>query len=392
MKSNLIHDKRVFYAGLIYFIVIILYIALRIVWSTGVFNGLDPIISDVLFSVFVQLFVLAGLPFILWKILNKQTFKQTAERFFFKKVSLKSVLASLALGVLMYIIIVYVSTFWTTLLGFFGYSSSSGSVSSDLPVWLAFLLMVFSTSLLPGMCEETAHRGLLLGNLRNNGLKRGILLTALMFGLAHLNIVQFGYAFVSGLILGTVTYITRSIFPAMIIHGTSNFCSIYLDYATAYDWFGGGLMNNISDFLVNSNIFVSLLLSFLIFGVVVVCIAMLISSLYVENKRSKFAQFRKNLYNSIKGTEMENSINFNNDAEMLALFNKASANDLKIKIDEGKVPLAHLEHELAGSIVNTMIYSEIDEYKQPRAMDNIFLYMAIFMMSIITLVTFIWGL
>ena len=165
-----------------------------------------------------------------------------------------------------------------------------------------------------------------------------------------------------------------------------------MDYATAYDWFGGGLLNNITDFILNSNIFVSLLLSLLIFGIVVVCVAMLISSLYVENKRSKFAQFRKNLYNSVKGTEMEKSIDFRNDAELLALFNKASANDLKNKIDAGKVPLGHLEHELAGGVINTMIYSEIDEYRKPRSMDNIFLYMAIFMMSIVTIATFIWGL
>lgn len=392
MKSNLIQDKKVFYAGLIYFIVIILYIALRILWGSGVFSGLDPVVSDILFSSLVQLVVLAGLPFILWKVLCKQSFKQTADRFFFKKISFKSVLISLALGVLLYIIIIYVSSFWSTLLSFFGYSRSSVTSTSNLPVWLAFLMTVVSTSLLPGLCEETAHRGLLLGNMRNNGLKRGILLTALIFGLAHLNIAQFGYAFVSGLILGAVTYISRSIFPAMIIHGTSNFCSIYMDYATAYDWFGGGLLNNITDFILNSNIFVSLLLSLLIFGIVVVCVAMLISSIYVENKRSKFAQFRKNLYNSVKGTEMEKSIDFRNDAELLALFNKASANDLKNKIDSGKVPLGHLEHELAGGVINTMIYSEIDEYRKPRSMDNIFLYMAIFMMSIVTIATFIWGL
>ena len=392
MKNKFIQDKLVFYAGLVYFIAIVLYIALRIIWNAGAFFELDPIFNDLLFSVFVQIFALAGIPFLLWKILTKQTFKQTTERFFFKKVSFVSVLVSLGLGILMYIVIVYVSSFWQTLLSFFGYSASGAGVTTQLPVWAAFLLTLVSTVFLPGFCEETAHRGLMLGNMRNNGLKRGILLTALLFGLAHLNIVQFGYAFVVGLVLAAVVYITRSIWPAMIIHATSNFCSVYLDYASAYDWFGGGLMNSISNFLINSNVFVSLLVSFLVICIVLVLVAMCLSKLYVENKRAKFKQFKRNLYNSVKGTEMEREINFNNELELLTLFNKALANDLKDKVDSGRLPLRHLERELGNSPLNTMIYSELDEYRKPRAADNIFLYMAIVMMSIVTIATFIWGL
>lgn len=391
MKTNLIQDKKVFYAGLIYFITVVLYITARIIWSAGAFSALDPIFNDLLFSTIVQVFIVGGFPFFMWKILNKQTFKQTAERFFFKKVSFKTILASLALGVLLYILIIFVSTFWNTLIGFLGYTPSSGSATTSLPTWLAFLITTVSTALMPGFCEETSNRGLLLGNMRNNGLKRAILLSALMFGLMHLNIMQFGHAFVSGLVLGAVTYISRSIFPAMIMHGVSNFCSVYLDYATAYNWWGGGIMEAVSNFFLNSSIFVSLILSFLIFAIVLVCIAMLISVIFVENKRSKFARFRKNLYESVKGTEMENSINFNNTAQMLDLYNKASASDLKDKIESGKIPLGHLEHEVAGGAINTMIYSEIDEYKKPNPFDYIFYYMSICMMTIITIATFIWG-
>lgn len=391
MKNNLIQDKKVFYAGLIYFISILLYISMRILWGTGVFSNIDPILSDLLFSTFVQVLILAAFPFFAWKILNKQTFKQTAERFFFKKVSFKTVLISLGLGFLMYIIVIYASSFWNTIISLFGYSSSSVGVTSDLPVWLAFLITFVSTSLMPGFCEETAHRGLLLGNMRNNGLKRAILMTALIFGLAHMNVVQFGHAFVVGLVLGACTFISRSILPAMIIHGTVNFCSIYVDYSSAYGWFGGNIMENFSNFLANSNIFVSMLLSFLILSTVLILVAILISRLFVENKRAKFASFKKNLYDSVKGTEHENEINFRDELELYTLFNKASANDLKTKVDNGQIPIKHLEKELGNSPLNTMIYSELDEYRKPRAMDNIFVYITIFMMAAVTISTFIWG-
>lgn len=391
MKNLVINDKKIFYAGLVYFLCIVLYIGVRILWSTGIFNNIDPILSDLLFSTVVQVIILAGLPFILWKMLTKQTFKQTAERFFFKKISFKTVLISLALGFLMYIIVIYASTFWNTLIGLFGYTASSGSTRTNLPVWLAFIITFISTSLMPGFCEETAHRGMLLGNMRNNGLKRAILLSALMFGLAHLNIVQFGHAFVVGLVLATCTFISRSIFPAMIIHGTVNFCSIYNDFSSAYDWIGGGFMENISNFFINSNVFVSLLLALLVLAVVIVLTGILLMRLYVENKRNKFSQFKNNLYKSVKDTEMESMINFNNDYEMLALFNKASANDLKEKVDSGKIPITHLEKELGNNPINTLIYSELEEYKKPHSMDYLFFYMAIAMMTVATIATFIWG-
>ncbi len=391
-KNPLISDKKVFYAGLIYFISIVLYLGARILWSTGVFNSIDPIFSDLLFSSLVQVVILAGFPIVMWMILNKQSLKQTALHFFFKKISFKSVLISLALGVLMYFVVICASSFWNTLIGILGYSSSSGTATTSLPVWAAFILTFITTALMPGFCEETAHRGLLLGSMKSNGLKRAILLTALIFALAHMNVVQFGHAFVVGLVLGACTFISRSIFPAMIIHGTVNFCSIYTDYSSAYGWFGGNVLDNFSSFLANSNIFVSFLVSFLILATVIILTTILLSRLFIEQKRAKFHSFKKNLYNSVKGTEYEQSINFEDEIHLYALFNKASATDLKSKVESGEISIPHLERELGHSKINTMIYSELDSCKRPRAMDNIFIYITIFLMAFVTIATFIWGL
>ena len=391
-KKPLITDKKVFYAGLIYFISIVLYLGARILWSTGVFNSMDPIFSDVLFSTIVQVVILAGFPIVMWMILNKQTFKQTTDHFFFKKVSFKTVLISLGLGVLMYFVVIYASSFWNTLIALFGYSPSTGTATTSLPVWAAFILTFITTSLMPGFCEETAHRGLLLGSMKGNGLKRAILLTALIFALAHMNVAQFGHAFVVGLVLGACTFISRSIFPAMIIHGTVNFCSIYTDYSSAYGWFGGNVLDNFSSFLANSNILVSFFVTFLILAVVLILTTILLSRLFIEQKRAKFASFKKNLYNAVKGTEHEQSIDFNNEVHLYALFNKASATDLKSKVESGEISIPHLERELGRNQINTMIYSELDSYHKPRAFDNIFIYITIFLMAFVTIATLIWGL
>lgn len=391
MKKNLIKNKSVFYAGLVYLISISIYIGLRILWSFGFLNNLDPILNDLVFSVVLQIFVLTLIPFFLYKFLTKQTIKQTLDRFFVKKINLKTVIYSILLGIVTYIVIIFVSTCWSMIIQAFGYNPSTGaSTTSALPTWLAFLLTVVSTSLLPGLGEETSHRGLLMGNASKNGLKRAILLSALMFALAHLNIAQFGYAFVVGLLLGSVTYFTRSIFPAMIIHATSNFISLYFTYAEANGWIGGQLFNNLSHFFAN-NIFVSIIIIFLVILLIIGLLYFLLVRIYVQARAQKIKNFRTRLYNSVKDTPMEKEIDFNNAFIVLELFNQATAKDLQHKMETGKITVPHLSHILDNSF-NKMLYNELDEYQKINHFDYLFYYIAIFLTAITTFITFIWGL
>ena len=390
MKKVII-DKRIFYAGLVYFISILLFIGVRILWGTGLFSSLDPIMSDLFFSTTVQIVILGVLPFFLWKALTKQTLKQCLDRCFIKKIPFKTILVSILLGVLCYVVIVFVSTFWSFIIGFLGYSGSSGGTSSTLPVWLAFALTIVTTSIMPGIFEEGMHRGILMGNARNNGIKRAILLSALMFALAHLNVPQFGYAFVVGLILGAITFITRSIFPAIIVHGTSNLCSTYFSYASTYDWIGGNLFDNLSNF-VSQNWLSGMILMFLIISIVITLIAILFVRLFVYTRSQKFKQFKTNLKKSVAGTEEENLINFNNDVELYAMFTKAFTNDLTQKIESGALPFEVLEKEVNNNPIYALLYSEFDDYKKPEKLDYLFYYLAILLGSLVTFFTFIWGL
>ena len=252
------------------------------------------------------------------------------------------------------------------------------------------MLAILTTAILPALGEETSHRGLVLGNMRDNGLRRAVILSALLFGLMHLNVTQFGYAFVVGIVLATVTLITRSIFPAMIIHGTSNFCSIYISYASTYDWFGIDFLNSVFD-IVNSQSVLGVLFSILILSGAIIAIKFLLPRLFIEAKRDKFAKFKQNLTKSIQGTEMEGMIDVNNPHQMVVLFNEATAKDMQNRFDNGKLNVAHLEQEFQKSPTSVMMYSEIDDYTPPRKMDNICFYIAIFLLGFMTFATFIWG-
>ncbi len=386
-----IENKKIFYAGLVYFICILLFIGFRILWGTGIFNGIDPIISDLIFSVCIQILTLTLLPFLLYKALTKQTVRQVADNFFFKKVDFKTVIFSILTGILVYILIIFVSSFWTTLLTLFGYNASGGAAEvSNLPVWLAFLISVVSTSLLPGFGEEIAHRGMTLSNAKSNGLMRALLLSSLLFALAHLNIAQAGYAFVVGLILGSVTLITRSIFPAMIIHATSNFCSVYISYAGANGWVFGDALENFANF-ITSNWVAGLIVSFLILSVVFALLMALFVQFYKSAKTRRFEAFCKKLYEDTKGTPMAEQINFNDKLFMFTLFSQAAAQDLKQKLDSGAIPVEHLADTTSRTPLYTMMNSEFDEYSKPHNLDYLFYYITIFLGSVVTIITMIWG-
>jgi hypothetical protein len=69
------------------------------------------------------------------------------------------------------------------------------------------------------LCEEIVFRGIF--NNRYSlftGPMRAALISALFFGLAHLNINQAGYAFVLGFAFSVVNNAAGSIFPSLIIH------------------------------------------------------------------------------------------------------------------------------------------------------------------------------
>lgn len=92
-------------------------------------------------------------------------------------------------------------------------------------------LSIFTTALLPGLVEETLFRGVLYSRLRRANPIKGILLSALFFGIAHMNFQQFCYAFFLGIVFGFLIEATDSIFASMTAHMVFNGSSILLTYA-----------------------------------------------------------------------------------------------------------------------------------------------------------------
>ena len=87
------------------------------------------------------------------------------------------------------------------------------------PNFLSFILIV----ILPPILEELLFRGVILdGLLKNMSSRLAILISSALFGVIHMNPLQFVTAFILGLLIGWVYQKTRSLLACMIMHATTN--------------------------------------------------------------------------------------------------------------------------------------------------------------------------
>ena len=85
-------------------------------------------------------------------------------------------------------------------------------------------LKVLFIVLLGPLLEEILFRKLLIDRTRVFGEKNAILFAALLFGLFHVNLFQFFYAFGIGLIFGYVYVRTGKVLYTWVMHAIINFC------------------------------------------------------------------------------------------------------------------------------------------------------------------------
>jgi sodium transport system permease protein len=89
-------------------------------------------------------------------------------------------------------------------------------------------VLLFVMAILPAVCEEFAFRGFILSGLRHMGHKwRAILVSAVLFGLAHGVLQQSIVAGMFGLVLGYIAVQTGSIWPCIVFHALHNTLGIF---------------------------------------------------------------------------------------------------------------------------------------------------------------------
>lgn len=180
------------------------------------YTGKDLSLSSTLiFSQWVIIFV----PIVLYFIITKSPIKETL---LFYRLSPLSAIICVAIALFISPLLSLINL----LSQFFVKNQISDTVMdiANLPL----LVALFFIAVTPAFLEEIALRGIINSNYRNHPVITTCLINGLFFGIFHMNINQFLYAFVMGAIMCLVVHITGSIFSSMIIHFTINAFSLLM--------------------------------------------------------------------------------------------------------------------------------------------------------------------
>ncbi len=138
----------------------------------------------------------------------------------YRKIKPLDILLSLAVGYLL-VPITLILNFITTLI-FRNYVTGSISELMLYPFFIQILLI----AVIPALTEEFIFRGLFYHSYRRNGIVGAAIFSAIVFGAAHLNINQFCYAVVMGVVFAYLVEATGSMWSSMLAHFAFNTYSI----------------------------------------------------------------------------------------------------------------------------------------------------------------------
>ncbi|MGD9901074.1 MAG: lysostaphin resistance A-like protein [Spirochaetales bacterium] len=374
-------NKALFKTNLIYFITIATFVAVRILSSVGIFDGLSSEVASNVFTLIIQLGVMFVLPIGLSLLFFKKGVKNTFKDIGFKRVSSNTVVTALLIGFLAFFLNLAVSTVFNGIISFFGYNPTGSGSGSGYSTFLEFITGILFVAVLPGIFEEITHRGVLLrGYAKEIGYKRAIVYSALLFGLMHLNISQVFYAIVMGGLIGTVATVSGSIFPAMLVHFMNNAINVYLVYAASSGLPGGNFYDYVNNILQASNPLIIFMTTFVFLGLLVIGIFVLILKLYKENTV-------KNLQNIQEKVERTLDSQIFTDEKAPEAAEIAAVN---MVLSEKLKPLLPDFSQIKSPVDLLIPASEADKY-QPTLLENLFFYASIFLGVTITIFTFIWG-
>lgn len=314
--------------------------------------------NEFLSNFLIQCVVMLSIPILLYSLLVSKSAKQTLKDFGFKKISFSILICSILLGFVLYFVNSYVAQFFHAVISILGYDNSINihlSVGGDISK--EFLL----TAILPGICEEVAHRGLLLRGSHKQGYTRfGLIFSSLLFGLLHLNIQQFFYATILGAFMGIIVLVTDSIFPSMIIHFMNNALSVYFSLGHTYNLPLTNLRIKFLNALYSLPLFQCIVVIAVILAVLIGLYFLIISRIVKIKKKEKYMSVAKDI-------KLEDE----------------SYEELQERLSDAKEEISTIKSQPLLPLKDT---------GEPLApLDKIFTINAVILGALITICSFIWG-
>lgn len=140
----------------------------------------------------------------------------------YRKLKIGDAILSILIGYMIVPLVLFISNI--TML----FSTNHVTETTNELTQYPFLLQIFLMAVVPAMIEEFLCRGLFYHSYRKNGILGAAVASGLVFGVLHLNINQFCYAFIMGIIFAFMVEATGSIWSSVLAHFAFNTYSIIM--------------------------------------------------------------------------------------------------------------------------------------------------------------------
>ena len=160
-----------------------------------------------------QQLLLLLVPLLIWMFANRISFKNFLK---FEPLELINVIIIVGIALLMQPAMMFVGG----LVGLFSPNIIGEAVTGimDYPFWL----VVLTIAITPSIVEELVFRGYVQNQYEGLGIKKAAIISGLFFGIIHMNMQQFFYAFLAGIVFAYIVYYTKSIISGMLAHFVLN--------------------------------------------------------------------------------------------------------------------------------------------------------------------------
>lgn len=183
--------------------------------------------SDMFSSILSQFFAVLIIP-ILLLLITKRDIKATLR--LNKNLDILQVLLLAVFSLCIFFLLQIINgIFITGISGFLGEPVQSNGITDATSITqLLFEIVIIGG--LSAICEEIFFRGFVLRAFERKSPIVAIIMSSLIFAIMHGNLQQIFYAFLCGIILGTVVILTDSLLAGCMIHFTLNTLSVIISY------------------------------------------------------------------------------------------------------------------------------------------------------------------
>lgn len=162
-------------------------------------------------------YILILLPCLLFLKIKGAPIKETLR---LNKIGLRQIILVICITIFTYPLAVFFQAIFIGILNIF-----KDMMPTTVPMpnnEIQYLISFFIIAITPGICEEIMFRGVIMDSYDRLGNRKSIIISALLFGMFHFNLMNFVGPTILGVVFGIIVYKTNSIYSSIIGHTINN--------------------------------------------------------------------------------------------------------------------------------------------------------------------------